>query len=84
MELRGDPHGSSDHRKTSLLIPGCLAAGGEKRADDHRQNRVKQRRSTTEHFRKKRRKKSRLQRHLNCKTLANLINFYQNSQHKIT
>ena len=52
VELRGDPHSSSDHRKTTLLIPRCLATGGKNHADDHRRNRMKQRRSTTGCFRK--------------------------------
>ncbi len=37
-ELRGDPHSPSDHRKTTLFIPRCLATGGKGHADGHRQN----------------------------------------------
>ena len=52
MELRGDPHSSSDHRKTALFIPGCLPTGEKGNAVGHRQNRIKQRRSATGYFRK--------------------------------
>ena len=37
-ELMGDPHSPSDHRKTTLFIPRCLATGGKGHADGHRQN----------------------------------------------
>ena len=41
MGLRGDTQSSSDHRKTTLLIPRCLATGGKGHGGGHRQNRTK-------------------------------------------